>query len=87
MAKRKKKTTKPAKKKVYVINWSNESGDRGTIGYWDKPLTEEEQHGLFADSSDYELDEETRYVYWDLEEMELQERPKPLPKEKWLDGC
>jgi hypothetical protein len=75
-------------KKVYVIEWWNESGDEGVIGYWDKPLTEEEQHGLFYEqTSDYESYEDIRYVNWRQEEMDLQERPPAIPKEKWLDGC
>jgi len=39
---------KPKAKKVYALVWRTESGDEGTIGYWDKPLTEAEQHGYFA---------------------------------------
>jgi len=45
---KKKRSKKTPKKKVYSLVWETESGDRGTIGYWDEPLTEEEQHGFFA---------------------------------------
>jgi hypothetical protein len=69
-------------KKIYIVTWENESGDSGVVGFWDKPLTEDELHGLFYDGGDYPDYEDVRFVGWDQDYFVLQDRPEPLPKEK-----
>lgn len=76
------------KKKVYILNWYTDSGDRGVDGYWHRKLTEEEQHAYFKKSyeCDYCEDDNNCYIYWDLVELKGQKIPPPLPKSQWSEG-
>ncbi len=71
-------------KRIYVLVWRTESGDRGIAGYWGKPLTEEEQHGYFAEHhpGDY-TPFDARTITWEMVELRGESRPVPLDRRKW----
>lgn len=75
-----------AKKKIWVLHCSNESGDRWVDGYFvDKP-TEGEIHAHFKKTScEYDLDGRC-YLYWDLVELKPLKKLPPLPKAEWSEG-
>jgi len=72
--------------KIYMLSWHTESSDRGEDGYWDRPLTKEEQHGYFKENypDDYDVDGSC-YIHWEMIELEVNKLPKPLSKDKWTE--
>jgi len=74
-------------KSIYMLSWQTESSDRGQDGFWDRPLTKEEQHGYFKENYPDDYDEDgNRYIYWEMIELKKNKTPKPLSKSKWTEG-
>lgn len=80
--------------RIYVFQCNNESGDRWVEGCFTRELTEEEQHGYFAAHYEYAIMDDcdpddpedangVRYLYWDMVELEVEDPPAPLPRDKW----
>ena len=73
-----------ADKKIYLLTYYTESHDTGIIGYWTKPLTQEEQHSVFAKTmpDDYNVNGEC-YITWQQKELSEREAPEPMSREEW----
>jgi len=74
-------------KKIYVLVWMTESSDRGVDGYWNRKLTDAEQHGYFKEHypDDYDVDGSC-YIHWEMIELKGLHKPCPLPKKLRSDG-
>jgi hypothetical protein len=72
---------------IYMLRWKTESCDEGEAGYWDRPLTEEEQHGFFKEHfpDDYDVDGSC-YIFWDMIALESAKFPEPLSKKEWTES-
>lgn len=74
------------KQTVWVATWSTESSDRGVAGYWLEEPTDEQLCAYFYDymPDEFHIDEENpdnsyRYVFWELEELELVTSKEEMP--------
>lgn len=74
-------------KKVYVLVWMTESSDRGVDGYWNKPLSEAEQHAYFKKNypCDYDVDGSC-YIHWEMVELKSKKALPALPKKQWTES-
>jgi hypothetical protein len=73
-------------KKIYVLVWTNEDGNSGVDGYWNKPLTEEQQHGHFKEFHPYSYDPcggARCDITWELVELSSERLPLALPSHEW----
>ena len=70
------------RKPIYILVWSTESSDRGVAGYWNRELTEAEQHAYFKKNhpGDYDVDGSC-YISWEMVELKGQKYLQGLPIE------
>ncbi len=75
------------RKKVYVIEWCNESGDSGIDGYWTRKPTEGEQHAYMRDNypCDYDVGGSC-YLHWHLTELTGKKFLPELPESEWTES-
>lgn len=69
-------------KRIYVLVWTNEDGGTGVDGYWNRPLTDEEQHGHFKEHHPRSYDPANgmrRDITWEMVELTRAGSPVPLP--------
>jgi hypothetical protein len=71
------------KKKIYVLKWLLDSGDSGVDGYWNRALTEAEQHAYFKDNYPCAYDVYgSRYIRWDMIELKGKKILPALPEDQ-----
>lgn len=73
-------------KRIYVLVWTDEDGNANVDGYWNRPLTEEEQHGFFKANYPASYDPVNGMrcdVTWELVELSGSSNPVPLPSYQW----
>jgi hypothetical protein len=74
-------------KNIYVLVWQTESSDRGVDGYWNRELTEAEQHAYFKKEypRDYDVDGSC-YIHWEMVELKRLKALPGLPKPQWTES-
>lgn len=63
--------------KIYVVTYKTESGDEGIEGYWLVKPTDNHLQTYFKKNNPDEFDRDGRTIFWTVEELSLQELPKP----------
>ena len=61
--------------KVYLVNWNNESGDRGSYLFKKKP-TKKRLEQFFKENHPDEWEDGGCYIYWSVSETEVIEIEK-----------
>lgn len=68
---------------IFVATYDTESGNHGVIGYWTEKPTQEQLTALFKKWMPEEFVEDEdgtcRYVFWELNELEVGELPEGIP--------
>ena len=73
-------------KRIYALVWKDKDGTPRVDGYWNKPLSEKEQHGFFKEHYPALYDPENvemRGITWELVELKRAGNPVPLPNYQW----
>lgn len=80
-------------KSIWVFSCHNESGDSWVCGYFNRELTEAEQHAYFKKNHASEYantecgeDAPTNLIHWELLKLERLKILPPLPKHLWSES-
>ena len=72
------------RKRIYVLIWKTDLDVTGVDGYWNRPLTEEEQHGYFKEHYPAAYEDEGKCcISWEMVELKGRKQPAPLPNWGW----
>lgn len=74
-------------KRIYILVWKDKDGNANVDGYWNRELTEEEQHGYFKEHYPASYDPANGMrcdIVWEMVELTGTSKPVPLPPHQWV---